>query len=609
MVVAPSDGELSALWDEAMVLWEAGDRAGAGERLRLLLAMAPGSDVGWWAELHLVRLALDGAPPAPPALDRALEALAASAPDAAGRALAGLYRAWIAALEPGPRTDVDRRLQQVASQRGGPPWFPLADAPHPDLPRLMALWADWLALERNEPGMALRTLDRLLEVAGDDERWIAHAWDRAILLAETVLPPEELGPFWESGVPFLQAVVAGPLLMAEASHGDWERVDAVLPLALQRWRQAGLEARAQATRRGLEALRGGSGGVGLLVSLTGPDRRAGRAVLAGALHAVGAFDAGAGVSVTLFIEDVGQGPEQVVGAMERLQARGVAAVVGPLEDDLAEVARQEGRRLGVPVVALSPTPWPRAQGASWRLGLDPEAEAEALAAHATGLGARRWAVVVEERQGAGEGHLSRLHRALEAAAAAEGAAVVSTLIWASDGDPQAQARALTRDLDAAGADAFVFLLAGPSLAVLSAHLAARDLWPALEGPTDRRRLWLTHAMAVDATVLQESSRYVEGLRVPMAWPEPLEASFARPFEASFGRMATPVEYLAWRAVRAAAAAMAGGAPGPATVEGAWRADQGWTDAAGRVRADPAGNLRQTWPVGRLRQGRIELPAP
>lgn len=132
--------------------------------------------------------------------------------------------------------------------------------------------------------------------------------------------------------------------------------------------------------------------VGVLLPLSGKLRGYGERAETAARLAAGELD-DADSPIRLVFMDSAGGAANAVDALVR--QHDAAAIVGPLFRDEALPASERAQALGVPLVALTSDPEAGAAGAyAFHAGLAPNAEIEALVAHATDvLGLRRFAIL------------------------------------------------------------------------------------------------------------------------------------------------------------------------------------------------------------------------
>ncbi|GAB4262636.1 MAG: hypothetical protein Kow0092_13090 [Deferrisomatales bacterium] len=117
---------------------------------------------------------------------------------------------------------------------------------------------------------------------------------------------------------------------------------------------------------------------GLLLPLSGPLKPFGRRALRGALVGSRLFGDDGDPQVRLAVFDTGGDPERAARGVEELAGRGAVGIVGPLKGAAAAAAADTARRLGVPLVTLTPVEG-IAGGEVYRLYL-PEAEEVAVLA-------------------------------------------------------------------------------------------------------------------------------------------------------------------------------------------------------------------------------------
>ena len=116
---------------------------------------------------------------------------------------------------------------------------------------------------------------------------------------------------------------------------------------------------------------------GCALDLSGPGRPVSRAALAGFLLAQGAFDPDAAQQSRLIIVDIGEAGQTPADAVAELDQQGVLAIIGPLDDRLADAVLTAAETLEIPAISLAPNS--TVANPQWSFVLAPSAVAEAEA--------------------------------------------------------------------------------------------------------------------------------------------------------------------------------------------------------------------------------------
>jgi ABC-type branched-subunit amino acid transport system substrate-binding protein len=509
------------------------------------------------------------------------------------RTLAALYVAYCTLRAEGldPAIAV---VDQEIERRGYATWPEEGVLPG-DEPSLASLWAETL-LVRGETVGAISALERVARSASGDDALVLYAYDRATEIAETRMNPDDLALGWADPSPFVRGTVAGALVSAHVDAGRLAEAGAVLADAGPLLTSLGLEARldvarARVANASVQPLRWG-----IAVSLTGANRRAGRAALAGALLAQDAFSA-ASPHTTLLIEDAGSTVAGVTLAIEALVEGGAAAIVGPLESDLAAAARQAAHRAGVPFVSMAVEPFADRLELTWRLQADPYRDARAAVGVAMDRYQSRTFVLVTETGLTPDSYLSLALGEARRVIESQGGQVTAQLEIEPDSETlQDSARATAAVLATLETDALYLAVSPASAAALSAWMAAEDLWPAtsVEMAWQGERVWLGNSFLVDDALLRDSSRYVEGMVMPFwfsprlvrGWAETFNARFA----AQFGRYPGVIEAFAFDASTLVRRLLQEGHATPATLGARLEANARLDGVTGTLAPDREGNL-------------------
>jgi ABC-type branched-subunit amino acid transport system substrate-binding protein len=549
---ATSNPDAALAFEDALALYHAGRYDDALEAFRLFSATHPGDPLAVSAELHGARVLAS--------LGRFSEARFAfaaleSAPEDAGvRYAATLYLAFVESLDgntQGAFAALAAALAATPDLRVPEPWIVDGDS---------ALLGSLLAEARIRRGDAFGALFDLALVARDgDDQLVDYAANRAVSLAEESLSRHDLERGRESSDPFVLAAVAPPLAATLREDGRIDEARALLldaELHAARW---GVPAR---IAEELELLASASDDriarYGAALSLTGPNRRAGRAALGAMLLAQRAFEDRPSRS-TLVIRDTQSTSEGARLAVEALAAEGVSIILGPIEADLVDAATSD-----VPLVALSPMPLtPASPPNVFRWMLDAGAEAEAVVDEAHSRGAARWVIVEEPPDTASSWFIAFAHAAGEAIESRGGVVVERIAFPPGQGDPtatQEAARLVAGNVAATDADAVLFALPADLTATLGAYLVSEGIWPSRDGQTRnragrRQATFATSSFALGDVLLRNSSAYFEGAIIP-CWFEPTSATgpareFADRFDYTYGRPAGVIEAFAFDAATAA----------------------------------------------------------
>lgn len=267
---------------------------------------------------------------------------------------------------------------------------------------------------------------------------------------------------------------------------------------------------------------------GVALSLTGPDRRAGRAALGGMLLAQQSFDGKARMT-DLWIEDTGGYEDGARSAVEKLCARGVPLILGPIEPALAPIAREEAAKCGAVYVGLDTVAG--TDRSHLRMSFNANEEARLLVAVGRDSGASRWHIVTETPPAA---YFEELESATRREVQQIGASVTGTSRVNIE-DLQRSSRAIAQEIKRGNAQAIVFAVSSSTMTALSSYLAAEGVWP--KTGTTNAAVWLGSSFAWGADVATNSARYVEGMYIASWLPRdrPATGFFYERFERTFGR--------------------------------------------------------------------------
>ncbi len=550
VVDTTDDAAAQARFDEAVALYEGGRFDDAVEAFQLFGAEFPADALAVRAELYLGRsLAAAGELAQARSLFRSL----ADAPDTAQtRELATLYLAFVDAVR-GDRAAAEAAVAELLAM--SPRLRTPVAAVIPGDEALLASLVAEARIERGDWGDALAELETVAAWSPDDAL-LFYGYDRAFEVAESRMDVAALSDAFDGGTDFAMTVTGPALAGALARLGDVETARAVLDEARAPMDTLGFADRWGAASTALAA----AGGEvrarwGVVLLLSGPNRRAGRAALGGLLLAQDAFEQ-VGPESTMIIRDTGGTAAGTERAIAELAAWQVSAIVGPIEDDLALVGRQAAAELGIPYIALSPGGWEDAVGASWRLQIDAAAEAETAVDIAwADRGATRFAIV--RPAGHDTPWLDDFAAHAWSAVDSRGADVVleATLDLSPDA-LQESAEAAAEQIARAEPDAIILALPASEAATFASWMAAQNVWPSVDGRTradDGRRLvtWVGNSFMVDDLLLRDAADYLRGAILP-AWFVPALADaearvFADRFEATYGRPAGILEAFAYDA--------------------------------------------------------------
>lgn len=549
VATAGSDTVAQQRFAEAVALYEAGQFNEAADAFRLFGAEFAFDALALRAELYLGR-SLAAASRYDEA-ERVLDSLSTAPEDADIAAMAALYLGFVYGVGgefDASHTAVDRAL----SRRPG---FTLDLAA--GIPGDEALLASLLAEGRLRAGDAAGALSELERVAAfaPDDVLLNYAYDRAVEVAETRLGAGELAQVFATPSVFVRAVVATPHIAALVQGGDLGRAQDVLLEATPLMVDLGLTDRlAAAEAMASSGTAAAQPSYGVLLSLSGPGRRAGRAALGGILLAQRAFNQGSSRSVALIRDTYGD-PEVTRAAVAELASLGVAAIIGPVESDLAEAAAEAAEHARVPLISLSTGPLRAGARDVYRLQIDAVAEAQVLVTEARSRGATRY-VIVRGADVASDAYTERFADALADAVIDIGGDLAPDIAMSTTPDQiQASAAEAARAVVNSGANAVVLALDVDPASAMGAWLAAENLWAGTSTgrATDGRQLVVLGACSLAAgdNLIRNSSRYFENSVIP-AWFLPETASgvgaeFAARFEVTYDRAAGVLDAVAYDA--------------------------------------------------------------
>jgi ABC-type branched-subunit amino acid transport system substrate-binding protein len=445
---------------------------------------------------------------------------------------------------------------------------------------LYAALAEAWAGEGN-PGEAVVYYDRWHAVATRAERAYIALRVRALVEGMSEEAAEQAYARVDKTRP-ARGILAERLALAAQARGDGARA-------------ARLFEETQRAREG--ALAGGDPGrVGALLPLSGKRRLVGEAALRGLTVAAGVFDtaAGGGVLVdrvprpfVVTVSDAGERPERAGAGVDELAAEGVIAIIGPVDKEAAEAALVRAEAVGMPLLSLDA---PQAEvtaapSRAFRIVISVEARAQALARHAYGAGARRFALLAPEipyGQRAGKAFTDEVRRL--------GGEVVTEVGYAKDAKAFVEP---AKKLAAADFDALFVPDTAARLELIAPQLAVLDLkvQGALLPQPKRGRgiLLLATAEAITPKFLAGTGRYTVGAILAPGFyadaSDALLAPYVARFRAAYGEDPTYLDAYAYDAALLVRAAVESGATDRATVT-ARLGEASLAGLTGTIRFDP-----------------------
>lgn len=518
--------------------WRAGRYTEAADRFRFFVADHPTDVLAVRAELWLARTLvasgdLEGG-------RRVLRDLQAHGPTDEARATAALYLAFaehISGNAAGARRGVEAVLQNH-------PRIHVVEGQvvEGDTPLLSALLAD-TRLRRSAFQEALRDLE-VVERSATDEGMRAWAVASAMTVAREALPLEQVDALVRADSTFQRAIAVGAAVQKHLAAGRVDAAAGAFQSASAALLAHDLSEDFAALQNSL-ALRGSvtSPMYGVAISLTGPDRRAGRAALGGMLLAQRSFEGGARTS-DMWIEDTAGTASGARIAVQRLCERGVPLIVGPIEAGLAAAAREAALACGATYIGLETVSGSSAGGTAWRMSFSALEEARALAQAAARHGALRIAIVTEDPLA---DFLEQVAQGMREEGLRQGLTVIAHE-RVNTKDLQASSRRVATALKRANPTAIVFAVSSTTATALTSYLAAEGIWPEGSGQ-GRGPVFLASSFVWSAGLAANSSRYVEGMYVASWLPptSPIAGAFSQAFERTFGRAPGALEAFAYDA--------------------------------------------------------------
>ncbi len=427
---------------------------------------------------------------------------------------------------------------------------------------LLALNDLALVAEFGDDALREYAVDRALEVvaAEPDLRTLQTAFERAFEGGSA----DADGPIAnDPRAPFVIAAIAPELATRRMLGGDLEGAREVLLRGDEPALRWGRPERLAEVRESLEST-GSDRPIryGVALSLTGNTRRAGRAALGAVLLAQRVFESRDPVSSVVIRDTQGTaaGTQRAIAA---LAAAGVSAIIGPIEADLTETARQAASQSGIPLISLSAVPFASPVHGTYRWLLDARAEAARVVEEAFDGRNVRSFVIVSHAGSDDNAFMSVFADAAAAEIQRRGGQVLDRVSVQDDADDaavaQASARAAARAIASTDAAAVVLALPDDLTATVVAYLASEDIWPSRNGAVrsnDGRRqvTVLGNSFARTDRLLLNSGDYVEGGLFPV-WFSPELATgagreFADRFTFTFARDPGTIEAFAFDAARA-----------------------------------------------------------
>ncbi|TVQ95532.1 MAG: hypothetical protein EA398_17255 [Deltaproteobacteria bacterium] len=601
---ASDDPAAVARFGDAVALYEAGRFDAAADAFRLFAAEFPGDALTLPAERYLGRsLAASGRAREAEEVFRSLELV----PEA--RASARLYLAFVAALQ-GEDELRDRRMDELLRDTRDARVDGTQVVPG-DEPLLASLLAE-ARIRRGEFLGALRDLD-VVHASATDALLRSYAMDRAVEIATLDLDADALRRAASSDATVKRAAAAPLQVLALLEADRRDEAVAVLEAATEALVSTGqvdalvLAQTRLATTGERRELR-----YGVILSLSGPDRGAGRQALGAILLAQRAFEPEDAVSLAL-IRDAAGSAEQVTAHVEELVGLGVSAIIGPIEHPLAAAGQRAAARHGVPYVALTPLPLPERVEATWRLQVDGSAEARSAVAEAVRVRrSQRFVIVREEDESPWLDHFASA--AASAIEEAGGEVLLEVSVGGRGPALQESAERAVRRIASTEADAVVLALSPATAGPFVAWMAGQGIWSATDartsGPGGRRAVtYVGNSFLLNESLLRNSAEYLVGAILPWWYHPDLAtgdaAAFTWRFEHTYGRRPGPLEAFAHDAASIVRRLLvAEGQRNPRRFAARMQSDEGFETVTGRILFDGSGDARMTPRFATVQAGRL-----
>lgn len=527
-------------FESAVAAWHAGRYTDAADRFRFFLHDYPEDPLRLRAEVWLARTLIAANDFA--GARQIFEGMQSGGASETSRALGAVYDAFSYQLAADTRA---ARQRMETAVRDNPSFHVVESMTvEGDAPLIASLLAD-TRMRSASLVPALRDLE-VVERSTADDSMREWALASGMTIAREALNDAQLDELLHAESTFQRAVAVGArvhrALQAHQSEIAAGAFHAGSPSLLSH----GLEKEYVALQNSLSL----SGTVnaplyGVALSLTGPDRRAGRAALGGILLAQRSFESRPRSSDVL-IEDTAGTEAGVRAAIERLCARGVPIILGPIEARLASIARESAEQCRAVYLGLETLGAPDPH--LWRMSFNAFEEAFALTEYAQSQGSRRIFFISEAPQA------DFLEQVVDAASrhAQQRGIVIAGHSLVDIHDIQNSSRAAAAAVRRSQADTVVFAVSSSTATSLSSYLAAEGVWPR-SAQQPRAPLYLGTSFVWSPTLAVNSARYVEGM-VLASWlapTRPVAEAFMRSFETTFGRVPGGLEAFAYDAASVA----------------------------------------------------------
>lgn len=534
--IVSSDFRAQQSFDSAVDAWKAGRYTEAADRFRYFLHDYPDDALVLRAEVWLARTFLSSNDA--DAARRAFTELQNRGATPQARALASAYLAFsyqIGGDLRSARSTMERLIQEH-------PTFHVLESmvAEGDAPLIASMMAD-TRLRRSAFAQALLDLE-VVERSATDEVMKNWALASGMTVAREVLKNPELDQLLHGESTFQRAIAVGARVERALREHQMEIAAGAFHAGSPSLLSHGLE-REYAALQNTLALSGTVSApvFGLAISLTGPDRRAGRAALGGMLLAQRSFEERPR-SADMLIEDTAGTPAGVRAAVERLCARGVPVIIGPIESNLASIARESAGQCRATYFGLETLGAPDLQ--LWRMSFNAYEEGYALAEFAAQQGSRRVLLISEEPRA---DFLEQVAGSMAQHSQRHGM-IIAGHQRVNVNDLQRSSREVASAVRRVQADTIVFAVSSSTATALSSYMAAEGVWPrSAQQPSGP--LYLASSFAWSPTLAVNSARYVEGM-VLASWltpTRPIASAFLQSFERTFGRAPGALEAFAFDA--------------------------------------------------------------